>query len=474
MIDFNNVSYSYGEKTDGALNNLSFSVNKGEFILLTGKSGSGKSSVLQAINGIIPQYYKGNLSGEIVIDGENIKGQTVQQLSKKVGTVFQNPKSQFFHLNVQDELTFGPSNQALPIDEIRRRENETVKEFRIENILQKNVLTLSGGEMQRLACASVHMSLPDIYVLDEPSANLDATGIKELKDALLTIKKSGATVIIAEHRIYYALELCDRVFHMENGRIDEIFTKDEFLLLSEQKLHSMGLRSITAPTIPRGPFNIANKECINVKKLFCKRKNETLLDITDLSIPKHCIVAITGINGAGKSTFVKTFSGIMKADAVITDEKILSKRERIRRCFIVMQDVNSQLSCESVYDELVEKDTPENEKRALEILMSLNLLDKREEHPFSLSGGQKQRVAISTALFLNKKYMFFDEPTSGLDFDSMERVSALIEEVAKTAEIVCVVTHDNEFINRCCDYEINFGKSNVAAFYNIERSIQNG
>ncbi len=467
MIEFKNVTYCYGEKDDEALNDLSFTVAKGEFILLTGKSGSGKSSVLQAINGIIPQYYKGKMSGEIFIDGESIKGQAVGQLSQQVGTVFQNPKSQFFHLNVEDELTFGPSNQALPHDEIKRREADTVKEFKIENILHKNVLTLSGGEMQRLACASVHMSLPDIYVLDEPSANLDATGIEELKDALKTIKNSGAIVIIAEHRIYYTMELCDRVFHMEAGRIDEIFTRDEFLCLSEQKFHSMGLRSITAPTIARMIYDISNKDCIVVEKLSCKRKKEILLDVDNLKIPKHCIVAITGINGAGKSTFIKTFSGIMKADAIISDEKSLSKKERIKRSFIVMQDVNSQLSCESVYDELVEKDTPENEKRALEILKSLNLSDKREEHPFSLSGGQKQRVAIATALFLNKKYMFFDEPTSGLDFESMVRVSDLINEISKTAELVCVVTHDNEFINQCCDYEINFAKSKVAAFYKV-------
>ncbi len=474
MIDFKNVSYSYGEKNKGALNNISFTVENGEFILLTGKSGSGKSSVLQAINGIIPQYYKGNLSGEILIDNENIKGQSVGQLSRRVGTVFQNPKSQFFHLNVEDELNFGPSNQMLPIEEIKRRKKKTVKEFKIENILQKNVLTLSGGEMQRLACASVHMSLPDIYVLDEPSANLDSTGIEELKDALRTIKNSGATVIIAEHRIYYTLELCDRVFHMEDGRIDEVYTKCEFLRLGEQKYHSMGLRSITAPTITKKPVNLSDDQCIKVENLLCKRKNETLLDITDLTIPKHCIVAITGINGAGKSTFVKTFSGIMKAEVKIIDEKPLTKRARIKRSFIVMQDVNSQLSCESVYDELVEKDTPENEKRAVEILASLNLSEKREEHPFSLSGGQKQRVAIATALFLNKKYMFFDEPTSGLDFESMVRVSALIEEVAKTAELVCVITHDNEFINQCCDYEMNFGKSKVNAFYKVERNIYNG
>ncbi len=467
MIEFKNVSYSYGEKTDGALSDLNFSVKKGEFILLTGKSGSGKSSVLQAINGIIPQYYKGNMSGEIFIGGENIKEKTVQQLSKHVGTVFQNPKSQFFHLNVEDELTFGPSNQALPREEIQRRKINTVKEFKIEDILGKNVLTLSGGEMQRIACASVHMSLPGIYVLDEPSANLDATGIEELKGALKTIKNSGATVIIAEHRIYYALELCDRVFHMENGRIDKIYTKDEFLRLDEDEFHLMGLRSISAPTIKREPIGAPATDCVVVEKLYCKRKSETLLDIVDLSIPKHCIVAITGVNGTGKSTFVKTFAGVMKAEATISDEKLLSKRERIKRSFIVMQDVNSQLSCESVYDELVEKDTPENEKRALEILESLDLSDKKDEHPFSLSGGQKQRVAIATALFLNKKYMFFDEPTSGLDLDSMWRVSSLIKKISKVSEVVCVITHDNEFIRQCCDYEINFDKSKISAVYKV-------
>ncbi len=467
MIEFKNFSYSYGEKGEAALKNLTFTVKKGEFILLTGKSGSGKSSVLQAINGIILQYYKGSISGEICIDNKSIKKSSVQQLSRQVGTVFQNPKSQFFHLNVEDELTFGPSNQALPLQEIKRREAETVKEFKIENILQKNVLTLSGGEMQRLACASVHMSLPDIYVLDEPSANLDATGIEELKEALETIQNSGATIIMAEHRIYYALALCDRVFHMEDGKIDKIYTKDEFLCLEKQKFHLMGLRSISAPSLKREPVDLSGKDCIVVEKLHCKRRGETLLDVRGLQIPKHGIVAITGVNGVGKSTFVKSFSGVMKAEAAIMDEKMLSKRERMKRSFIVMQDVNSQLSCESVYDELVDKDTAENEKRALDILEALGLLDKREEHPLSLSGGQKQRVAIATALFLNKKYMFFDEPTSGLDFDSMTRVSALLKELVKTAEMLCVITHDKEFIMSCCDYEIHFDKSKVNIVYTI-------
>ncbi len=473
MIQFKNVNYSYAEKGEVTLKDLSFTINRGEFILLTGKSGSGKSSVLQAINGIIPQYYKGDLSGEILIDNESIIGKSVQELSRCVGTVFQNPKSQFFHLNAQDELTFGPSNQALPIDEIKRREKVTVKEFKIENILHKNVLTLSGGEMQRLACASVHMSLPQIYVLDEPSANLDSDGIEELKDALKAIKNRGATIIIAEHRIYYALELCDKVLHMEDGKLAKVYTREDFLKLDKIKFQSMGMRSVVAPSIERQSVDISGKGCVNVEKLLCKRKKETLLDIENLSIPKHCIIAITGVNGAGKSTFVKTFAGIMKSDAVITDEKLLSKKDRIKRSFIVMQDVNSQLSCESVYDELVEKDTPENEKRALEILKSLNLSDKKDEHPFSLSGGQKQRVAIATALFLNKQYMFFDEPTSGLDFESMSRVSELIEEVSKTAEIVCVITHDKEFINKCCDYEINFCKSKIHAVYKIVKEKSN-
>lgn len=471
VIKFENVSFSYSDKDEMSLKNLNFSANCGELVLLTGKSGSGKSTILQIINGIIPRYHKGKLLGEVLIDNESIGEKSVQELSKNVGSVFQNPKSQFFHLHVEDELTFGPANHMLSIEEINKRKVNAVKEFKLDNILEKPVLTLSGGEMQRLACASVYMNLPKIYVLDEPSSNLDSRGINELKEALITIKNSGATIIIAEHRMYYLLDLCDQILYMNSGELLEKYTRDEFKQLSAKTLKDMGLRSLTCPDCKRTKVMDKMNENVIIEKLVCKKNNNQILSIDNLNIPKKKIVALTGMNGAGKSTFIKTFSGIMQASATVMDGKKLSKKNRQKNSFIVMQDVNSQLSCESVYDELVEKDTDENQQKALTILESLDLLDKKDEHPFSLSGGQKQRVAIGTALFLNKKYMFFDEPTSGLDLNSMHRVSKLIKEVVKKADLVCVITHDQEFIKHCCDYEIHFESGHFNGIYEISKEL---
>ena len=465
-IEFENVSFSYQKKETKALDAVSFSIKEGECILLTGKSGSGKSSVLQAINGLIPHFFTGEFTGSINVLGESIQGKSVQELSKTIGSVFQNPKSQFFNLDAEDELSFTPSNHNVSIEEIEKRKKDSISKFQLEKILNRKLLTLSSGEMQKIACASVYMNLPKIYLLDEPSANLDTIGIEQLKQTLQEIKKLGATILIAEHRIYYALEICDKIFYMNDGILEKQCTKTDFLALPQESITQMGLRSVVLPQLEKQKIEISENS-IEVKNLFCERKGKTILDIKNLSIPKGHIIAITGENGVGKTTFVKSFCGVIKSNSLIHDEKKLAPKERIKRSFLVMQDVNSQLSCETVFDELVEDETPENSKKALKILESLNLLEKKDEHPFALSGGQKQRVAIGTALFLDKKYMFFDEPTSGLDYESMVRVSHLLKELVKTTELIAVITHDREFIQHCCDYEINFSRSNSADIYKI-------
>ena len=466
VIELRDVTFQYNNNEHKALDNVNFSVNEGEIIILTGKSGSGKSTILQVVNGLIPHFFSGELSGEVLVYGENTEDRTVQELSKQIGSVFQNPKAQFFNLHAEDELAFTPSNHNVSADEIRKRQEETVEKFHLKELMDRNILTLSSGEMQKLACGSVYMNLPKIYLFDEPSSNLDEKGIEQLMHTLEEIKKSGSTVLIAEHRIYYALDMCDRIIYMEDGKLRSEFSREEVQSFSHEKIMQLGLRSSVLPTLDKVPTTFSG-ETVNVEKLFCEKKGKTILNLANISLPKGKIIAITGENGVGKTTFVKCFCGIMKSNITVLDEKILPKKDRIKRSFLVMQDVNTQLSCETVYDELVEKETEENSKKALAILESLDLSDKKDEHPFALSGGQKQRVAIATALFLDKKYIFLDEPTSGLDYDSMAKVSELIKEISKNTDVVAVVTHDKEFISQCCDYEINFSKDGKINLYEI-------
>ena len=471
MIELVDVSFSYGEKEEKALKSINLSVNAGECILLCGKSGCGKSTMLQLINGIIPCHYNGNLTGEIMVLDKEPKEEGIQELSKVVGSVFQNPKSQFFNLNTTDELLFACCNHLVPREEMLKRKDQISKQFRIEKLLDRHIFALSGGEKQKLACAGVAINYPKIYLLDEPSSNLDAKAIEELKRTLIEIKKQGGTILIAEHRLYYLLDICERFILMENGTIVNEYTRDEFVLLGDKRRREMGLRDVYDIELNISPVEFKKENSITINSLNCKYGSTKATLIDELYIPKNKIVALMGHNGAGKSTLVSALCGILKSSGEILDEKKLKKKVRIKRSFMVMQDVNHQLFTESVLDELMV--TCNYDERMLgeaeSLLDELSLLEYKELHPLSLSGGQKQRVAIATALFMKKKYLIFDEPTSGLDYEHMLRVARLIKQAKDRFDILIVITHDKELVKACCENVINIEKGKIVGKYTVER-----
>ncbi|MEM7032465.1 MAG: ABC transporter ATP-binding protein, partial [Chloroflexota bacterium] len=367
--------------------------------------------------------------------------------------------------NSTDELTFGCCNHKVPRPVMLERLEETATEFHMQHLLDRPIFNLSGGEKQKLACASVHMIRPKIYVFDEPSANLDAKAIEELKQVMQSLKNEGNTILIAEHRLYYLTEICDRFVYVDEGKIADQFTREEFINIADEERQSMGLRMITKPEIKSEKSEIPNDQAaIKVETLQCYYGNKLAVDIEDLYLPKNKVIAIIGQNGAGKSTFVASLCGIQKAKGSIVDEKKLGRRERTTRSFMVMQDVNHQLFAESVLDELMlgyDIDDEAKVREADELLDHLNLLPYRDQHPQCLSGGQKQRTAIATALFTHKKYLIFDEPTSGVDLIHMNRIADLVQTIKDKVDLVLVITHDKEFINRCCEYVIEIENGQV-------------
>ncbi|MEM7331382.1 MAG: ABC transporter ATP-binding protein [Chloroflexota bacterium] len=464
MIELANVSFSYGESATACLEEVSLQVKEGECVLLCGKSGCGKSTILNLINGIIPNHIEGRLEGRVFVNGIEPKDVTIQELSGTVGSVFQNPKSQFFSLNSSDELLFACCNHKVPREVMLERLEETAVTFNMPHLLDRNIFDLSGGEKQKLACASVYMNRPKVYVFDEPSANLDATAIEELKQVIQTLKAAGHTVLIAEHRLYYLADLCDRVLYIDEGKVAGRYTRQEFIQIPDANRQAMGLRMITEPVIEKRTTNYNYDEpAVKVDTLRSFYGNQLAVDIENLNLPKNKVIALIGKNGAGKSTFAASFCGILKADDDVVDEVKLTRRERVKRSFMVMQDVNHQLFAESVLDELMlgsEFDDEVKRQEAEALLEQLNLLPFRDHHPQSLSGGQKQRTAIASALFTGKKYLIFDEPTSGVDLIHMNRVAELIHSVKDKVDLVLVITHDKEFINRCCEIiiELRDGK----------------
>ena len=252
MIECQDVSFSYpasalpvGEsQTGGALKHISCTIEDGSFVLLCGTSGCGKTTMTRLFNGLIPHYHEGTYTGSVYLDGKDTRDLSLFDISLKVGSVFQNPRSQFFNVDTTSELAFGPENHGMPEDIVRDRVKRVAAQLKLEPLLDRSIFSLSGGEKQKIACGSAAAIDPDIYVLDEPSSNLDAYAIADFRQLLFTLKSQGKTIIISEHRLYYLSGLFDRVLYLKDGEIEGDYTAEEFCGLSAKQRDDMGLRPL--------------------------------------------------------------------------------------------------------------------------------------------------------------------------------------------------------------------------------------
>ena len=471
MITIRDVSFTYsGSETDG-IRRINLEISKGECILLCGRSGCGKTTLTRLINGLIPAFYAGTLTGSVRIENLDVAELPLYKIAQRVGSVFQNPRTQFFNVDTDSEIAFGIENEGCPQERLIQRVRQTAEELHIENLRGRNIFELSGGEKQKIAFASVYAMNPDIYVLDEPSSNLDSESIAALQSYIQKIKTQGKTIVVAEHRLYYLTGIADRIVYMEKGEIAGIFTPAEFKSLSSGRRHRMGLRApdlnevrpdcaLDAAAVQNGTAR--ERLELEVKNVSLYRKKKLILQNLSFSARAGEIIAITGANGTGKTTFVRALCGLHKetAGSFLWNGKALKPKERLKRAYMVMQDVNYQLFAESVEAECsfgLKAVKAESVEAALD---ALHLSALRSRHPVSLSGGQKQRVAVAAGQVSGKPLLVFDEPTSGLDYDSMAQVSALIRSLA-AHRIVFIVTHDYEFICKTCTRVLRFGETKL-------------
>ena len=480
VIDFDNVSFSYGTQTERSLSNINFKVKEGEFVLLTGQSGSGKTTITRLINGLIPHFFEGSLTGTVKVIGNNIKTITPGELGKNIASIFQNPRSQFFTTDSTKEVAFALENYGIDRNEMIDRVNCAFHDFEAESLMDRDMFSLSSGEKQKIAIIAAKALNPKIYVFDEPSANLDICSILNLKKMMERLKKQGYTVIVSEHRLFYLKNLVDKCLIMKDGKIDRELEKNDIENLHDSDIRAFKLRTFKLSNIK---YKLKDNLIVNKQNADFKVNNLNFSYDVNHSVLSNCnlegnfgeTVAIVGHNGSGKTTLGKIMSGLLKARGgqFFIEGKLTKQKELYKSVYFVMQDADYQLYSDSVVSELMlssMNSIKQNDEKIENAITLLNISSFKNRHPQSLSGGQKQRVTIAAAIASNKKILIFDEPTSGLDYENMKVVSEAINTLRKKGILIFVISHDLEFLSRVATKAVFIENNTVSKRINLKKS----
>ena len=500
VIEFENFSFQYLAQGKPTLNNINLTIYEGEKVLFVGPSGSGKSTISNCINGLVPFLYKGNIEGSLKINGKDTKDMSIFELSKHVGTVLQDPDSQFIGLTVGEDIAFSLENHCIEQNKMKEKVLEVSKIVEVEDLLKNSPNSLSGGQKQRVTLGGVMVGEANILLFDEPLASLDPKSGKKAIELIDSIQKNNnKTIIIIEHRLEDVLHCdVDRIIVVNDGQIVADMSTEE--ILSSNVLNEVGIREplyITALKYANceinkdiKPQNIKTlsidtykekikswyndvleeikedkKEVIlELKNIdFSYDKNKKILNDISFRIYKGEMVSIVGKNGAGKSTISKLILGFYKPQkgSILLENKDLSNstiKERADEIGVVMQNPNQMISKAMIFDEVAlglkmrginEEEIKERVFKALKIC---GLYEFRNWPISALSFGQKKRVTIASILVLNPKIIILDEPTAGQDFKHYTEIMEFLKELNNLGITIVMITHDMhlmlEYTNR--------------------------
>ena len=475
ILDFN-IDFSYELKKEKALHNVIGSISKGTCVVLCGESGCGKSTLLRCLNHLIPEFYEGVFNGHILVHAEDIGNKNIGEVGEIISSVFQDPRSQFFTMESDTEISFGLENKGLAPEVIRERTKEAFSKFGLEYLENREVFKLSSGERQLIAIMAAWAMDTDIILLDEPTANLDYSAIEKLKEILLLLKKEGKTLIISEHRLYYLQGLADEFWLMKNGSLYEKYEQNKFTAFSQSELHDLCLRvtDLKQIQVQDRPLK-RGSEKLEVRNLSFGYKKQKILKDVSFTASLGEVNCFIGKNACGKTTLGKCISGLLKSHygSILLNGEKMSYKQLAQKSLFIMQEAEFQFFTNSVLSELRYGVNPSKYGEIEPLLKRFNLWEHRNSHPFSLSGGQMQKLTLMMAYLSDKRVIILDEPTSGLDKKSLDTIVELIKDM-KQQKIVIVISHDLEFIaavsNKCL--EINDGAVRQMYEINSNESIE--
>lgn len=461
-----NLSFRYRDRQGAAIHNLSFSANPGEILLIAGASGCGKTTLIRCINGLIPRSYKGEMSGEIRVFGEEVKDWKLSQISQKIGTVLQDPERQILGTKVVNEVAFGLENLGMPRAEIFQRVDEALNFLKIPHLRNRETFNLSGGEKQKVALAGILAMRPSIILLDEPLASLDPASAQDTLDAVRLLADQGLSVLMVEHRVEDVLRIRpERVMFMSEGEIrylgdaaglSKVVNYREVKLPAEDILerakHDPAPVEIKAlPGVTRSQST--EDALVRFENVAFGYESETeVLHGIDLNINRGDVIAVLGPNGAGKTTFVKHAIGLLKPKSgrVLVDgrdTKEASVAEIASMLGYVFQSPSHMLFAPTVHDELAFGPTnmkhpkEQIELEVKEALKIVNLSEKENDPPLALSFGQQKRVSIAAILAMKSRILVMDEPTAGQDYQNyMNFMDSILQ--MPGFEAILFITHD--------------------------------
>lgn len=467
MLNVADVSWRYPYADQPSLRELGLRIEPGQFVILCGASGSGKSTALRLLNGLIPHFHdEGVLTGTVTVDGRLTTDTELDAIGLVTGTVLQHPRRQFFTESVPEELAFAMENFGCPSEQIRTQVGQTVEELAASVPIDQPLKTLSGGQQQQVAIAAATAHRPRVLLLDEPSSNLSADAVHRLTATLAELKAQGVTIVVAEHRLRYLEGLADRVIVLRDGAIDVEWTAAEFRAVPDSELADEGLRGLTStvllPTLPATGASIAGETesvpggALELDGIRCRLGGRLVVSIDRASFAAGEVTAIRGVNGAGKSTLARIVTGLQRsAGRIRLDGQELSQRQRQRASAIVMQDVQRQLFTDSVAAEIelaAAGSAPSLDTG--EVLTALDLSALAERHPLSLSGGQQQRLVVAAVRVTGRRIVVFDEPSSGVDRRHLQSISDQIREVATDGAVVLLISHDDDLLALAADRQL--------------------